>query len=30
MTLNVFDTQIFEKRGGAWLVMSNIALSVPQ
>ena len=30
MTLNVFDTQIFEKRGGAWLVVSNIALSVPQ
>jgi ketosteroid isomerase-like protein len=30
MTLNVFDTQIFEKRGGAWLVVSNIALPVPQ
>jgi len=30
MTLNVFDTQIFEKRGGKWLVVSNIALPVPQ
>ena len=30
MTLHVFDTQIFEKRGGAWLVVSNIALPVPQ
>ena len=30
MTLNVFDTQIFEKRGGAWVVVSNIALPVPQ
>lgn len=30
MTLNVFDTQIFEKRGGHWLVVSNIALPVPQ
>ena len=30
MTLDVFDTQIFEKRGGAWLVVSNIALPVPQ
>lgn len=30
MTINVFDTEIFEKRGGAWLVVSNIALPVPQ
>jgi ketosteroid isomerase-like protein len=30
LTLHVIDTQIFERRHDTWLVVSNIALQVPQ
>jgi ketosteroid isomerase-like protein len=30
LTLRVCTTQVFEKRGGVWLIRSNIALPVPQ
>jgi ketosteroid isomerase-like protein len=30
LTLQVIDTQIFERRHDTWLVVSNIALPVPQ
>jgi ketosteroid isomerase-like protein len=30
VTLRVCTTQVFERRGGAWLVRSNIALPAPQ